>query len=121
MIFRARLRRLPSRRVQPSNPQSRKATQTDCVVYDDGIERRALVMEDGATQQLPSWTQCPIGHHVMIDPVVASDGHSYDRANLQRWLTRKQTSPLTGRPVDFFVPNHALRLAIENTYHVNRQ
>lgn len=110
-MFRARLRRLARRRVLPSD-DLRKATQTDCVAYDDGIERRALLTpaESGA---LPPWAHCPIGHHAMTDPVVASDGHSYERSHLARWLSRKRTSPLTGQQVDFYVPNHALRAAIE--------
>lgn len=111
MMFRARLRRLARRRVHPSDPR-RKATQTDCVAYDDGIERRALLPRSEA-ETLPLWAHCPIGHHAMTDPVVASDGHSYERSNLTQWLSRKRTSPLTGEQVDFYVPNHALRAAIE--------
>ena len=113
MRFSVRLRRFNRRRVQPSDPRSRKSTQTDCVEYDDGIERRALLPRAEDDEELPSWAQCPIGHHAMTDPVVASDGHSYERSNLTKWLSRKQISPLTGGRVDFYVPNHALRAAIE--------
>ena len=45
---------------------------------------------------LPSF-RCPIDHCVMRDPVVLSDGHSYDRPNIVRWLATNFTSPMTGR------------------------
>jgi hypothetical protein len=44
---------------------------------------------------LPSF-RCPIDHSVMRDPVVLSDGHSYDRPNIVRWLATNVTSPMTG-------------------------
>jgi hypothetical protein len=44
---------------------------------------------------LPSF-HCPIDHSVMRDPVVLSDGHSYDRPNIVRWLATNVTSPMTG-------------------------
>ena len=50
----------------------------------------------------------------MSDPVVATDGHSYERRRLAAWLARRRTSPLTGAPIDYVVPNHALRAAIED-------
>jgi hypothetical protein len=45
---------------------------------------------------LPSF-RCPIDHCVMRDPVVLSDGHSYDIPNIVRWLATNFTSPMTGR------------------------
>ena len=45
---------------------------------------------------LPSF-RCPIDHCVMRDPVILSDGHSYDRPNIVRWLSTNLTSPMTGR------------------------
>ena len=45
---------------------------------------------------LPSF-RCPIDHCVMRDPVILSDGHSYDRPNIVRWLATNLTSPMTGR------------------------
>ena len=32
----------------------------------------------------------------MLDPVVAADGHSYERASILMWLEAHDTSPLTG-------------------------
>ena len=75
----------------------------------------------------------------MQDPVVCVDGHSYERANIERWFRESSTSPATGAPVrllpcpacctlarsraprllrcqlvtDVVVSNHALRKSIE--------
>ena len=50
----------------------------------------------------------------MRDPVVAMDGHSYERKNIERWLREKSTSPMTGATLDLLMllPNHALRTSI---------
>ena len=38
---------------------------------------------------------CPITHDIMIDPVICSDGISYERVAIQRWLIDHNTSPMT--------------------------
>ncbi|KAF0699121.1 Aste57867_10277 [Aphanomyces stellatus] len=57
---------------------------------------------------------CPITHEVMADPVVACDGHSYDRSSITRWFRDNNTSPITNATVQHkqLVPNHALKQAI---------
>lgn len=40
--------------------------------------------------------RCPICLEIMVDPVVAADGFSYEREQIQRWLASgKRTSPKT--------------------------
>ena len=58
---------------------------------------------------------CPIGRELMRDPVNCADGHSYERASIERWLATKGTSPRTGAqlPNKVLIPNHALRNSIE--------
>ena len=48
-------------------------------------------------------------------PVVAADGHSYERAAMQEWLRAHDTSPLTNEVLAHttLVQNIALRHAIE--------
>ena len=46
----------------------------------------------------------------MQDPVIATDGYSYERSEFTRWIERKEVSPLTGAPIDrICLPNHGLR------------
>jgi hypothetical protein len=62
---------------------------------------------------------CPITQEVMKDPVIAADGHSYERAAIEKWFKTKRappTSPSTNLalPHTLLVPNHALKAAIED-------
>ena len=42
---------------------------------------------------------CPITQMVMKKPAMATDGHSYELKAMQKWLLKKQTSPVTGKPL----------------------
>ena len=33
---------------------------------------------------------CPIGRHLMLDPVVAADGHTYERSNIEKYFGLQQ-------------------------------
>ncbi|EFJ53170.1 hypothetical protein VOLCADRAFT_48981, partial [Volvox carteri f. nagariensis] len=52
---------------------------------------------------------------VMVEPVVASDGFTYERAAICKWLTAgKRTSPMTNQQFTsrLLFPNNVLRSAI---------
>lgn len=56
---------------------------------------------------------CPITYDIMEDPVVASDGHTYERTAIERWLAEKRTSPICGAIPSLEVyPNHSLKKRI---------
>jgi hypothetical protein len=61
---------------------------------------------------------CPISHQCMHDPVVLTDGHTYERRHIERWLQKNDTSPVSGAklPQKIVFPNHALRNAIEEYF-----
>jgi hypothetical protein len=42
---------------------------------------------------------CPITQEVMMDPVVAADGHTYERRAIEIWLAQSDRSPLTNSPL----------------------
>lgn len=54
---------------------------------------------------------CPITGYCMVDPVVAADGHSYDREPIVKWLASNTMSPMTGlsMPTTQVFPNYALK------------
>ena len=43
---------------------------------------------------------CPITCQVFCDPVLAKDGHSYEREAITKWILDNGTSPLTGEPLE---------------------
>jgi ATP-dependent DNA helicase PIF1 len=59
---------------------------------------------------------CPIGFEQMIDPVICSDGHTYERANIEKWLKTHNTSPMTNAVLltTTLIPNIALRKLIQS-------
>ncbi|KAK9829796.1 hypothetical protein WJX72_007954 [[Myrmecia] bisecta] len=58
---------------------------------------------------------CPITQVVMQDPVIAADGHSYERTAIEEWLGKSRTSPMTGLELEHvgLIENRALRQLIE--------
>jgi hypothetical protein len=51
------------------------------------------------------------GTILMIDPVVASDGFTYERESIEQWMTSHDASPTTGQPLEhkMLIPNHLVR------------
>ena len=58
---------------------------------------------------------CPITQDMMVDPVICSDGHTYDRAAIVAWLKHSRVSPKTQSPLsnNELKPNDSLRIQIE--------
>ena len=45
------------------------------------------------TEIFKDWI-CPISFKLMVDPVVAQDGHTYERTEIEKWLQNNSTSPM---------------------------
>lgn len=84
----------------------------DAVVVAD---KRVKLQRAASSLEVPDSFICSITCCVMEEPVTLSDGHTYEKAAITRWLSNHDTSPLTGAVLGnkMFVPNHALRNAIE--------
>jgi len=66
---------------------------------------------------IPNECFCPITQEIMEDPVIAQDGHTYERAAIKRWLDMgKRTSPKTGARLlsTELTPNHTMRSLIQD-------
>ena len=64
---------------------------------------------------MPEEIVCPITQEIMIDPVVAADGHTYERNAIASWLEKNNTSPLNGDelPHTNLTPNRAVRSMVQ--------
>ena len=80
-----------------------------------------LETEDGC--EPPDEFVCSIMHELMQDPVIASDGHTYERKAIMQWMKRKATSPKSGEPLELnaVFPNHAMRRQIREWQEANRR
>jgi hypothetical protein len=66
-----------------------------------------------AAAEPPADHLCPITNEVMEDPVVAADGHSYEREAIETWFRGHNTSPMTNQVIPLtLLPNVTLRKLI---------
>lgn len=73
--------------------------------------------EANEDDSIPNECFCPITQEIMEDPVIAQDGHTYERAAIKRWLDMgKRTSPKTGARLlsTELTPNHTMRSLIQD-------
>jgi hypothetical protein len=72
-----------------------------------------------STPSIPNEWLCPITLSILRDPVIAADGHTYERSEMEKWIaaagSRPARSPKTNEVLQSYqlLPNHALR----NTIH----
>ena len=66
---------------------------------------------------------CPITQELMHDPVIASDGHTYERDAIERWFSKKLFSPKTGSDLETSAvfPNHVMRRQIIEWKEVHQE
>ena len=66
--------------------------------------------------KIPHEYLCPITIMPMNDPVIASDGQTYERSAITEWLSSHTTSPMTREPmsVSSLQPNSTLKRLIQN-------
>ena len=86
----------------------------------------STVMEDEERDgQAPDAFRCSITLEVMADPVIAIDGHSYDRESITEWFRLRQppTSPKTGEVLTStkLITNHNIRQLIQEWREAKRQ
>lgn len=72
-------------------------------------------------EDVPDEYKCPISKELMRDPVVASDGHTYEREWIEKIMSRNGYSPITREEFlfPFLIPNWNIRIAIED--YINKQ
>ena len=82
------------------------------IVYYEELSHSSELAEENV--EVPNPFLCPITLDVMKDPVVAMDGHTYERSSITKWFANHGTSPKTNEKLTTkkLVPNHALRAMI---------
>ncbi|XP_019647749.1 PREDICTED: WD repeat, SAM and U-box domain-containing protein 1-like isoform X1 [Branchiostoma belcheri] len=72
-----------------------------------------------ADDKVPDEYLCPISREIMVDPVIASDGYTYERKSIESWLHKgKMTSPMTNAllPNMNLTPNRMLKMLIQRHF-----
>ena len=71
---------------------------------------------------LPENFICPITQDIMTDPVICSDGITYEKNAIVRWLQSNNTSPVTRKYIsNTLIPNIALRNTIQDYIKDNQK
>mmetsp|Transcript_53406 Transcript_53406/g.83156 ORF Transcript_53406/g.83156 Transcript_53406/m.83156 type:complete len:629 (+) Transcript_53406:57-1943(+) len=90
--------------------------ETPAISNMSNLQPPAFLLADGFdVSSLPAEFLCPITHEPMTEPVVARDGHTYERKAITYWIEQGgRTSPKTGETLHdlTLTPNHALRAQI---------
>ena len=65
-------------------------------------------------EEIPHEFVCPIVQEIMKDPVMTSDGHTFERTAIAKWFSTHNTSPITRQRIldKKLIPNHSLRKLI---------
>jgi U-box domain len=73
------------------------------------------VEEEDFGNDIPPDFMCPLSLSIMEEPVMASDGHTYERENIQKWIDQKKISPITrAELLPHFFPNLLLKNQIDD-------
>jgi len=76
-------------------------------------ESKYNVLQKIAHIKIPENFTCPISYEIMLDPVITSNGSTYDRKNISEWLIKHKTDPLTRVPINtVLTPNNLLKKII---------
>ena len=108
-------------RAAPPPPALRRAlSEEGRELLRDALGARAQTSHQPGPHKLPSEMDasdflCPISREVMLDPVIAADGHTYERDMITEWLRVRRTSPLTNERLasDALIPNLTLKKVID--------
>lgn len=77
-----------------------------------------MIIVASTTDSVPNALLCPITVDVFIDPVIAEDGHTYERQAIVRWIQENGTSPITREPLQEINlrPNFAILKLVEELH-----
>jgi DNA-binding beta-propeller fold protein YncE len=91
-----------------------KAVLETVLQENEALQRRvAERAREPARAAAPPQFLCPILQDVMEDPVMAMDGHTYEREAIEAWFLQSDRSPMTNLPIPpVLVPNIVVRQLI---------
>lgn len=74
-----------------------------------GMEHKSI------NDSIPEDLRDPISDSLMTDPVIAFDGNTYERTEIENYLIKNNSSPITGEkaPHQMLIPNNAMKKLID--------
>ncbi|CAF3571702.1 unnamed protein product [Rotaria sordida] len=67
--------------------------------------------------------KCPITHELFRDPVIGSDGHTYERKNITAWVQKHAASPITreSMALNSLRPNYIVKKMVDEFLSLSSQ
>lgn len=101
--------------------EQEKSDHKLAVQYQADADAEQAEAQQAPPVVVPDGLECPITNELMIDPVICTDGHSYERQAILDWFAEQRrnlqplTSPLTNVELagDTLIPNFALKKQCE--------
>jgi ubiquitin-protein ligase len=64
--------------------------------------------------EVPTEYKCPLSGKIMYEPIIASDGNTYEKSEITNWLASNNTSPVTGEEMKYtLLPNKTMQKIID--------
>lgn len=72
---------------------------------------------------MTKYLECPITHEIMQDPVIGSDGYTYEREAIKKWLQDHHSSPMNKlcMVAESLLPNRLVKSIINNHQEIQKQ
>jgi len=104
----------------PESSSTAANLDEDTLPLSETLEESEQRHRRATAELLPNMPCCPITRDPMRDPVVAADGHTYERSAIVRWLKNSDKSPLTGSvlPHKNLVPNYMLLSSLRDAINM---
>ena len=90
---------------------------------EKALKTRMHALKGLFKDKIPMEFLCPITQEILIDPVMAQDGNSYERKAIELWLEKHSTSPMTNAPLPSknLLPNLNLKKLIADYVEANKE
>ena len=101
------------REEQEKKKKPKEVPKSKPVATDDKLEKE--IVSTGGTNMLDCFT-CPLTRELFQDPVILSDGFTYEREAIQKWLDMgNRRSPMTNVELTnlSLVPNNVIKQALQ--------
>lgn len=102
--------------VSPATHEEKQHIKSAVVALTPMKQRHARIKRPGIRELVVSFL-CPLSKEVMVDPVIAMDGHTYNRRAIEIHMRSHSISPMTGNPMQrLLIPNLNLKAQMKKYY-----
>lgn len=104
--------------IDASDKVKREGLSEDKLAYLEALENLKKTFKD----TIPPEFFCPITDEIFFEPVMTSDGQTYERSAIEEWLKTHDKSPLTGKALTNkkLIPNFVMKKLINSFYELNK-